>query len=276
MENYLFLGGDKRIIYAAELISQCCGVAAAGLGDRFSPPEGKYDRIVLPLPFSRDGVNINAPLSDKPLALELITEYAQPGALILSGGSSERLETLCGENSLRLADYFAGEELTLKNALLTAEGAVSLMISESDAALFNSSAVITGYGRIASYLARLLREFRCRVTIAARNPVQREKALLDGFCTLPAELAGLAAASADFIINTVPAALFTEESFGRMRGGAVYIELASKPPQPEKAWAEAAGLKHIMASGLPGKFSAKTAGEAIANALTALGGQAVL
>ena len=35
MENYLFLGGDKRIIYAAELISQTNGVSAAGLGGDF-------------------------------------------------------------------------------------------------------------------------------------------------------------------------------------------------------------------------------------------------
>lgn len=79
----------------------------------------------------------------------------------------------------------AAEELTLKNALLTAEGAVSLLISGYDGALFDSTAVITGYGRIARYLARLLQAFRCRVTIAARSPLQREAALLDGLCTLP-------------------------------------------------------------------------------------------
>lgn len=271
MEDYLFLGGDKRIIYAAELISQSSGVCAAGLGGNFAPPAGRYSKIVLPLPFSRDGENINAPFSEKPLPLEIIAEYAQTGALVLSGGSSERLEKLCTENNLRLVNYFAGEELTLKNALLTAEGAVSLLISESETALFNSSAVITGYGRIAFYLARLLREFCCRVTIAARNPVQRERAILDGFCALPAALAGLAAESADFIINTVPAELFSADAFGRMRNTALYMELASKPAQPEKTYAEAAGIKHVMASGLPGKFSPKTAGEAIAQAIVAAG-----
>lgn len=272
MEDILFLGGDKRIIYAAELMSQSCGVHAAGLDERFTPPEGRYSRIVLPLPFTRDGMTINAPLSEKPLPLEMIAEYALPDALILSGGSSERLEALCSEHSLRLKNYFADEELTLKNALLTAEGALSLLISESDTALFDSTAVITGYGRIAFYLARLLREFRCRVTIAARDPIQRERALLDGLCTLPAELAGLAASGADFIINTAPAELFSEDSFSRMRKGALYLELATKPQQPEKTSAEKAGIKYIMASGLPGRFSAKTAGEAIANALSALCG----
>lgn len=269
MENYLFLGGDKRIIYAAELISQTNGVSAAGLGGDFPQPSGKYARIVLPLPFSRDGININAPLSEEAIPLDSIPEYAQAGGLVLAGGSSERLEKLCADNGLRLVNYFAGEELTLKNALLTAEGAVSLLISESDGSLFNSSVVITGYGRIAYYLAGLLRGFRCRVTITARSSVQRERAILDGFCALPASLAGLAAESADLIINTAPAELFSKDDFARMRKTALYMELASKPAQPEKGYAEAAGIKHIMAAGLPGKFSPRTAGEAIAQAITA-------
>ena len=271
MEDYLFLGGDRRIIYAAELISRSGAISAVGLGEDFPPPEGKYSRIVLPLPFSRDGENINAPLADSPLPLSLVAEYAQCGGTVYSGGSSETLERLCSENDLRLVNYFAGEELTLKNALLTAEGAVSLLISSSDDALFNSSAVITGYGRIACYLARLLREFRCRVTIAARSPVQRERAILDGFCALPASLAGLAAESADFIINTVPAELFSAECFGRIRKTALYMELATKPAQPERSLAEAAGIKYVMAAGLPGKFSPRTAGEAIAQAIITAG-----
>ncbi len=269
MEEYLFLGGDRRIIYAAELIAQGGAVCAEGLCGSFARPEGRYSRIVLPLPFSRDGMTINAPFSEKPLPLSLIAEYAAPRALVLSGGTSPELKKLCAENGLRLTDYFAGEELTLKNAVLTAEGAVSLLISSSDTAIFGAGALITGYGRIGGYLARILRDMRCRVTIAARSPIQREKALLDGMCTLPADLAELAAAGADFVINTVPAQLLTEECFARMHPGAVYMELASKPAEPEKLWAEKAGVRHVMASGLPGKFSAKTAGEAVAQAIIA-------
>ncbi len=269
MEDILFIGGDKRIIYAAELISQSAEVCALGIGGNFPPPQGKYRAIVLPLPFSHSGITINAPLSDEPLPLEIIAEYAQPGALVLSGGSSDRLSELCAANRLRLCDYFSGEELTLKNALLTAEGAVSLLIGGSDTALFDSCAVITGYGRIARYLARLLREFRCRVTIIARSPIQRQKAQLDGFCALPAELAGTAAAGADFVINTVPAQLFDESDFMKLRRSAVYLELATRTRPPETNWAQHAGISYINGSGLPGKFSPKTAGEAIAYAVTA-------
>ncbi len=274
MADILFIGGDRRMVCAAELISQSGSVHAVGLGSglsKASEPSEKYGRIVLPVPFSRDGVNINAPLSEKPLPLEMITEYACDGAQVFSGGASTKLEALCAARGLRLVNYMEIEELTLKNALLTAEGAVSLLISEYSGALFDSTAVITGYGRIARYLARLLQAFRCRVTIAARNPLQREAAMLDGFCTLPSELCGLAAASADLVINTVPAALFTEEIFGRMRKGSVYMELATRAEVPEKQWAESFGITYIAAGGLPGRFSPKTAGEAIAQAVISAG-----
>lgn len=269
MEDILFIGGDKRILYAAEMIAQSRQVHSLGLGGSFPPPQGKYPAIVLPLPFSRSGITVNAPLSDEPLPLELIAEYAQPGAVVLSGGSSPALEGLCAANRLELVDYYAGEELTLKNALLTAEGALALLISGSERALCDSAAVITGYGRIARYLTRLLNAARARVTIAARDPVQRQAATLDGCCALPAELAGLAAESADLIINTVPAQLLTEGDFAKMRPGAVFLELATRSAPPEREWAQSAGVDYISGAGLPGKYSPRTAGEAIANAVAA-------
>ena len=72
MEEILFIGGDKRILYAAELISQSTQVHSLGLGGSFPPPQGKYPAIVLPLPFSRSGVTVNAPLSDVPVPLDII------------------------------------------------------------------------------------------------------------------------------------------------------------------------------------------------------------
>ena len=89
MGDILFIGGDRRMICAAELISQSGGVCAVGLGGDFPEPEnqsGGYERIVLPVPFSRDGENITAPLSERPLPLELLTDYAAAGARIFSGG----------------------------------------------------------------------------------------------------------------------------------------------------------------------------------------------
>ena len=105
MEEILFIGGDKRIICAAETLSQNFGVHSLGLEGSFPQPEGKYPAVVLPLPYSRNGTTINAPLSDAPIPLDIIAEYTQPGGMVLSGGTSDRLREICEANRLRLVDY---------------------------------------------------------------------------------------------------------------------------------------------------------------------------
>ncbi len=271
MKNILFLGGDKRIIYAAKAVSEYCCVSVLGSDGSFPAPVGKYEYIVLPLPATRDGVNINAPLSEEALPLTLIEKYASEGACVLSGGSAPAIETICRENRLLLKDYFSDETLTLKNAQLTAESAAVLLSQSTDSSLYSGSAVITGFGRVAELTARLLKAFCCDVTICARNPAARAKAELSGFAAKDlAALRGLCE-NAGFIINTVPAPIFGEDCFGSMKKGAVFMELATLPQEPCADYAKKHEIQYIHASGLPGKYSPKTAGELIAdNILAAL------
>lgn len=268
MDNrFLFLGGDRRSIYTARAILRRRTVSAMGLGDLPSP-EGRYGNIVLPLPFMKNG-SINAPMSDVPMPLTLITQYAQTGATVFSGGSSEDLASLCRSGGLRLVDYFAEEPLTLKNAALTAEAAVSLLIQNTEFSLCGARIVITGGGRIALLTARLLRGFGSSVCICARSAEQRARAAVE-YCDA-ADLTALRklCEDADIIVNTVPVPLFTEEHFRCMQPGALFMDLAAKTAQPDEGYAEKYGVHYILALGLPGKHSPKTAGEAIAAAILA-------
>lgn len=270
MDNrFLFLGGDRRIIYAAHAISQRRSVSALGLADGFPAPSGRYGAVVLPLPATTNGISINAPLSEQPLPLTLVTQYAAEGGTVLSGGAHPELVRLCSENGLHLVDYFADEALTLRNAALTAEAAVSLLIQHTESSLSEASVLITGGGRIALLTARLLRAFGARVTVCARSAEQRMRAELEHVAAADiTELTALCGGS-DIVLNTVPAALFGEEQFRRLRAGALFMELASKFPEEERRLAEKYGVLHIMAGGLPGKLSPKTAGEAIAQVILA-------
>lgn len=266
-KRFLFLGGDKRISFAAQKISQQYITEKIGLGEVYLEPMGRYDCIVLPLPATRDGVYINAPLSDVQLPLELISQYAAQNAAVFSGGTHPQLEKLCSENSLRLINYFSDETLTLKNALMTAQAASALLQQSTESALFGANAVITGFGRIAMYLARLLSAFGCNVTVLARRAEQRTLAMLEGFNAAPfSDITGLCS-NADFVINTAPAQLFGEEHFAAMHTGAVFMELATISAEPQRTFAKNHRVQYIYASGLPGKSSPKTAGEAIAQAI---------
>ncbi len=268
MDNrFIFLGGDRRIIYAARSIAQRRSVSALGLSGEFPAPQGRYGGVILPLPATTDGSFINAPLSEQPLPLELVADYAAQGGLVLSGGTHPALIRLCEQHGLRLYNYFADEALTLRNAALTAEAAVALLIENTEFSLAGASVLITGGGRIALLLARLLRGFGADCVICARNPEQRTRAQLE-YCRA-ADLSELTAlcGAADIAVNTVPAALFGEEQFRRFGAGALFMELASKSPEAEQRLAEKYGVRHLMAGGLPGRLSPKTAGEAVAQAI---------
>lgn len=252
--------------YAADYISRVYPVDRFNGGDM---PEGRYEYIVLPLPVSRDGAHINAPLSEKPLPFELISQYAAENAAVFCGGASSAVDEICREMGLKCINYFASEPLTLKNAVLTAESAAAILAGSNDSSLLGSIVVITGGGRVAVYTARLLKAFGASVTLCARSAEQRAKAELDGFGAADIEELSAVCGKADFVINTVPAELFDTGVFSSMKRGAVYLELASLPPEPYRSLAEQHRVKYIHAPGLPGKYSPKTAGEIIAETILA-------
>ncbi len=260
----LFIGGDKRMRYAASAMSAEFDVYTMGLFENEQPTEKQFPAVVLPLPFMKNG-KINAPFSEQVITLADVKKHIEKGGVLLSGMVSAELSEVCG--NCTVIDYFADETLTLKNALFTAEGAVSLIIENIDISLFGADAIITGGGRIAMYLAEMLRNFGSKVTLCARNEIQRTKAQLMNINS--ADISDLPSLSkrADIIANTAPAKIFSEGDFSAMKNGAVYLELASLPAEPYKSFAEQNGVKFIYGSGLPGKMSPKSAGEAIAGTI---------
>ncbi|MCM1165962.1 MAG: hypothetical protein NC299_07725 [Lachnospiraceae bacterium] len=255
----LFIGGDKRTEYAAKKLSAEYDV------ERFDEKtRGRFGAVVLPLPLTKNGADIFAPLSDSPLPFGVIAQYAENNAVILAGGECPALSEICAENGYTLVNYFAEEALTLKNAALTAEAACVMLSLSTEGALLGSRSLITGYGRIGRMLAYRLAANGSSVTIAARRTEQRTAAELDGFSAVGLPNIGCVLGDMDFIANTAPSALFTAEHFSAIKNSAVFIELATLPGQPSKALADARKIKYIYAPGLPGKHSPKAAGEAVA------------
>lgn len=254
-----FLGGDERMRYAADALSAYYDIAL---------PKDQADVLVLPLPLTKNGKDLFAPNSPKPVPIEEVAFHAGEKAIILAGGECDLLTSLCKERSLKLVNYFQSETLTLKNAALTAENACMLLMESTNGALLGANVLITGFGRIAKELSRRLSSFGCRCTIAARRREVRCEAELCGFKAVPADTPDCTAF--DFVINTVPAALFSEETFAAMPKSCVFLELATLPELLTRPLAEKNGIRCIYGSGLPGKYSPKAAGEFIAEEIQRL------
>ncbi len=258
----LFAGGDARMEYAAKRLSELHEIVRLG-----EEPNGRLDAAVLPLPLTKDGETVfGTDLTFEALFEEIgkDSEAVDEHTLVLAGGEAAALSEYCERRGLTLINYFALEALTLKNAALTAEAALCLLFQSTDGALLGSETLVTGSGRIAVFLAERLRACQSKVTLAARDPVKRELLKLRGFNAVSLDELPDILPRFDYIANTIPAPIFGEVLFSKMRENAVYLELATLPAEPRKTLAERHGINCVFAGGLPGKCSPKAAGEAIA------------
>ena len=228
------------------------------------------DVVILPLPASPDGVRVHMPLAqgeEVPLLKEIFARI--PTGTFLAGGRfSPCVKALAEEYGHVLFDYAESEEFKKQNALPTAEGAVQILMERMSRTVSGLSVAITGYGRVAKALARLLHAMGAHVTIGARKPMALAEAACEGYAILRLKgdksVMTLCEGQA-VIFNTVPHWLFNKEVLRTIPKETPLIDLASAPGGIDVDAAGALGLSVIWALALPGKYAPVTAGEIIAD-----------
>ena len=263
---FAMLGGDDRCVRLCRLLrADGHAVRAFALEqalpdcvpDAAAAVEGA-DCVLLPLPCERDG-QLYAPLSALQLSVPPLLAAAAPGTAVFAGKPPEPLRALCRRQGLPLTDWLRREDFALRNAALTAEGALALLL-QGEGALQGSRVLIAGYGRIGRFLAEKLRALGADVTVAARSGADRALAELKGCRAV--RFGEVTAASWDAVVNTVPATVFGAPELSAF-GGARLLELASPPYGFSLAAAEELG-KHVeLCGGLPGKCAPQAAAQAL-------------
>lgn len=287
------LGGDLRqIALAARLAGKGYITNLWGFGKTF--PEQKNDGIILrenwqdaiegtdavilPLPVSSDGVRLSCPLSADGMGLRLTVLFDQIGGNIpvYGGKCSPMVKNAAESRGVRLTDYFSSEELQIRNAVPTAEGAIAIAMNELSVTLDGCRAAVIGYGRVGHVLADKLKLLGADVTVAARNLSDLAWAKNHGQKTLRIQYRdGVSSLSQltsgyDVIFNTVPYWLFDSELAGQISPGTLFIDLASAPGGIDVRAAKEHGVHVIWALSLPGKCAPYTAGEILADTLLSL------
>ena len=266
-KTLLVMGGDRRMEYAADALAAEFDVYTYGFSNSRPIWELKQaDILVLPY-FSLSGEYLNAPqLSHKVPAVSAL-DMLRYGGTLFGGGLSDEFLSYCAERCAKVYDFFDDEDLTLKNADLTAEGALELVIKETDSAVLGSNTLILGFGRVGKACAKLFSAVGSEVSVAARSESARAAADELGHlsCVFDCEDAYRAA---DIVINTVPQTVLTRERLGLMKKDAMVLDLASAPYGTDFEAAKEFGIKALTAPGLPGKTAPKTAGKLIAESIS--------
>ncbi len=275
------VGGDKRAIYASlELTKAGIHCSLFGLEE---DPQGNCggfeaknclapyllseaisgaDALLLPVPVTKDGKTVLAPLSSKKIALEELFSVLPGDCTVFGGNIPPELP-----NGRQAVDFLKDENFALDNALPTAENALGLAILHYEGLLSGSRAAVIGYGRIGRVLCRRLTALGARVTVFARRDESRRQARLSGVEALSIEDLPSRLNVTDIFFNTVPFRIFGKDHILDIRPDALYVELASPPYGMEEENRKILRAKYLLASGLPGKYSPRYAGKLIADVI---------
>ena len=259
----VILGGDERFVCLAKALEKDGHGVFPMAMEKVLPMAGPPDyegtqAVILPLPAEKNGL-LNSPLSEGEHSLLPLLENFREGTKVFGGMAGSALREFCRLRGLELYDYYAREDFQINNALLTAEGALGLMLGLDGLALSGRRAVLVGFGRISRLLAPRLAAMGMRILVMARKAEQRALAEAMGFA---ASDIGPFEGGADFVINTVPAPVIGAEILAAA-GRAHLIELASAPGGFILEDAENLGASIVKASALPDKWARISAAEAI-------------
>lgn len=267
------IGGDQRQTALAESIAADGYTVYACGFDKLKEIKGVRqaelsdlalicDTIVLPLPATRDGQHLNTPLHSGLIALDDEFATLMRGKRVFGGIMDRLYQTSEIWQEIDARDYFAREELAVRNAALTAEGSIEIAMRESPGSVSGARCLVAGFGRIGKALAFMLRGLGAKVTVSARRP--EDFAWIETYGYEPIHTNHMCSKEPyDLIFNTIPARVFPRRVLSTLPADTILIDLASAPGGVDTETAEKLGIRVIPALSLPGKAAPKAAGEVI-------------
>jgi dipicolinate synthase subunit A len=226
------------------------------------------DAVIAPMTGIDEDYKIKKPFGEEELVItEEFCSQLKPGTKFFIGFAKPQLKTWCRDYNLKLVELAAEDEVAILNAIPTAEGALELAIRKSDLTLHGNNSFVLGLGRVGLTLARMLKGLGSNTYGVARK--RRDLARAQEMGLIPVDFAELAAKinEADFIFNTVPALVLTEEILTGVNPQAVIIDLASAPGGSDFKVAQELGIDAELALGLPGKVAPDSAGQILAEVI---------
>lgn len=268
MKKILFIGGDSRQQYAASYVADNGhSVSFVQNSTEIERAVAENEYIVLPLPVSRDGIRINAPLSTEPLTLAAVLRAIKPGQSVLAGMPPADFAEKAMRKGVTLYDYYQNEAMAILNSISTAEGTIYELIGNMKTDINGSEMLVIGYGKAGSAIAQRLVALGAHVRVAARS--EKARALAKSRNCKAVQLYSIPEGFCDYdaVINTVPAPVAGEDFIQKLPKHCIMLEIASAPYGIDTEAAECHGIRVIRAPSLPGRISPKSAGEAIGEAI---------
>ena len=150
--HFLVRGEEKRQYYLAQMLKK----EGHEVMEAMSYQPGYHDAILLPVPQTA-------------MFFEENKEKFQKGQVVYGCKFSETAIDYAKERGIRIVDYYKEDGVAERNALATAEGAVSEALIHGCVSIQGSECLVTGYGTCGAALAAKLSQWRASVTVMERR-----------------------------------------------------------------------------------------------------------
>ena len=275
--NFAVVGGDLRIVKLVKMLAEdgnkvyTYGLEKANelkensnivMCEKLLDVVKNTEVIIGPIPFSSNGKDINSPFSDKKISIRDLMHIIN-AKILIAGSITPEVYELANDEYIEIIDIMKREELAVLNTISTAEGAIEIMISNTNKIIHGSKVLILGFGRIGKVLARKLAGLSAKVTCAARKDEDLAWIRTYGHIGTNINTIGENLSEFDVIINTVPHLILTEDRIKYVKEDCLLVDLASNPGGIDKKAAKNKNLQLVWALALPGKVAPVTTAEFI-------------
>lgn len=272
--NFLIIGGDDRLVelanifsgkgynvctYGMEKAADCQADNITSLDEAVS----KCNVIIGPIPFSKELNKVNSSYTEEPIKIDSLFSKITPDKKLFFGALNKNSRELAEQYNIKYTDYYYEESYQILNTIPTAEGAIALMVSETEKTVFGSKVLILGYGRIGKLLSEYAKVLGAKVYVEARKDADLTWIKAKGMNAIHLNDLKDYISEMNIIINTIPALIIDSNILELIKQEAFILDLSSLPGGVDFNAAKQRGIKTIHALGIPGKIAAKSAAEYI-------------
>ena len=263
----LIIGGDKRQEYLKKLLEGTFKevIHIRYPADMWALDEiEEYSHLILPLPVSKDKTHIYSSDNLKLKTEDLICRI-KPCHKVFGSGFNNKTLDYFEDKQIEYCDFMKDKIFKRANALLTAQGAMKLMLDNTDDYIVSKKALVIGFGDVGETLAEKLKSNGLEVFITARNKRKLSLAGICGYKTISFSSIKSCIYLFDYIFGTVPANILEASDICSLKDDCTYIELASYPFTANEEDFRQFNKKYINGSALPGRYLPLASGKLLAD-----------
>ncbi|MCC0651330.1 MULTISPECIES: dipicolinate synthase subunit DpsA [unclassified Clostridioides] len=273
------IGGDLRQVYMVKkLINKGYSVVIYGIANEIingiagkatslAEALSKSSIILCPIPFTKNQFSIENTDGCLDATIDNLLINLSPNQILFGGNIPTKVYKFCEQHSIQVYDFMKMNDVAILNAVATAEGAIAEAIKRSLINMHQSNCLVLGFGRCAQILAKKLYALDANVCVGARNNDARSTANAFGYSSISLNQLDENLLKFDYIFNTIPECILTKEKLEKVSREVTIIDIASSPGGLDYSVTQNLGINANLCLGLPGKYSPKTSGEILVNAI---------